>query len=466
MTRITRRRGYGSNDAGRIIADSSLLDDIVIDLAIPESNITLPDMLDASVTIADLAFDIFISNQTVRLIEDTNSSEDFGSYIGVIQNLEYTESGERVLDYNPTRRLNLTVENISGKILKYTVELPTIYDTAVRKDIFPAAILAEAEVTDSFVFYVNTFYIPDGNISAAINNWEFIVRENILSLSNDVIYGRDEDDSLSGFGGDDTIIGFEGDDTILGGGHKDLLIGGDDDDSILGGSDDDSLSGDNGNDILKGENGHDLLLGNNNHDQLFGGNGNDTAEGGNGNDLIFGENGHDYLFGNDGTDNIDGGNGRDILSGGNGSDILTGGSGEDTISGNAGNDILTGINPSSTNKGKNEIDTFFGGSGRDRFLLANVSTVFYDDKQSGLGTQDYAQIIDFNPSEDSIQLEGSADEYFLSSNTNTGVSGVAIYYLDEFSGLGGRLRGELIGILENVNIADVSLTDTSQFRYL
>lgn len=420
MTRIDKKNGYSPDNPSKAYAPGQ-----------PRK---------ASEILVNLSFDLLAQDVNNIPIEDVDTSNsDRGLYFGAIQGLEYLEfdrSQEETFSYSPGANLNLVAENLENGLIQYTINVPVSGGGITGANQFPENKFSEID-QKIFQFTVNTSYIPNGQINSAINNLDFIVDREILLLSNDTIDGGNGNDKFRGLGGDDEIYGFGG---------RDIL------------------RGDEGNDSIEGGNGRDTLRGGSGNDRLFGDNGNDLARGGNGNDLIFGDSGNDSLFGNDGTDRLNGGNGRDRLSGGAGSDTLTGGSGKDTVRGNLGNDVLIGIDPSSSNKGKDEIDTLIGGLGRDKFILANVSTVFYDDKKISLGTKDYARIVDFNPSEDLIQLEGSATKYFLSSNTNTNISGVGIYYQDGLNG--GRLGGELIGILENVNIADVSLANTSQFGYI
>jgi Ca2+-binding RTX toxin-like protein len=81
---------------------------------------------------------------------------------------------------------------------------------------------------------------------------------------------------------------------------------------IFGTNDDDTLTGTSGNDIIIGLDGNDVLSGGNGNDLLLGGDGNDTLLGGNGSDILLG--------GND-DDTLDGGAGNDILVGGHGIDL-------------------------------------------------------------------------------------------------------------------------------------------------
>lgn len=97
----------------------------------------------------------------------------------------------------------------------------------------------------------------------------------------------------------------------------------------------------------------------------------------------------------------------------------------DLMLGRTGNDIFLGVDPASDTPGLGEIDLLVGGfeetvefvdgvgtsvnPDRDRFRLGDGNNVYY----SGLGPDDYAFIADFDSKEDSIQLNGSADDYVL-----------------------------------------------------
>ncbi|MCC3590125.1 VWD domain-containing protein [Microcoleus sp. PH2017_28_MFU_U_A] len=170
----------------------------------------------------------------------------------------------------------------------------------------------------------------------------------------------------------------------------------------------------------------------------------DTISGQQGNDKIFGNSGQDVLSGNLNDDYLDGGKGQDILIGGDGNDTLVGGLGNDVLKGDNGNDILTGVDINAINPGIEEIDTLTGGGGSDIFVLGDVNNTYYDN-----GDSDYALITDFNASEDSIQLQGKADDYLLVPFSQANQTGTAIYRKDS-------AQNELISILQGG--ANLSLT--------
>ncbi|MEG3931156.1 VWD domain-containing protein [Microcoleus sp. T3_B1] len=161
----------------------------------------------------------------------------------------------------------------------------------------------------------------------------------------------------------------------------------------------------------------------------------DTISGRQGNDKIFGNAGQDVLSGNLNDDYLDGEKGQDILIGGDGNDSLFGGLGNDVIKGDNSNDILTGVDINAINPGIEEIDTLTGGGGSDIFVLGDVNNTYYDNLDS-----DYALITDFNASEDSIQLQGKADDYLLVPFSQANQTGTAIYRK--------AAQNELISILQ------------------
>ena len=239
---------------------------------------------------------------------------------------------------------------------------------------------------------------------------------------------------MEGTNGNDLIIGSDGDDEIHGLGGVDLLRGSGGDDTIKGGDGPDSLYGDQGDDDISGGSGHDLIRG---------GKGNDTLEGGGGHDVMQGDLGDDWIIGGWGGEVLHGGPGRDTLDysgldaavqvtrppslpwmatgskGASGTDILLGFENfvltphDDrfdldrpgsfwvlpmNVDGGDGDDNITGYDG----------DTIRGGPGDDRLALHNTGIVeggpgsdtfvFFGD------TVDGAEIVDFDPDEDMIEL--------------------------------------------------------------
>ena len=80
------------------------------------------------------------------------------------------------------------------------------------------------------------------------------------------------------------------------------------------------LEGLAGNDLLTGRDGNDTLIGGAGYDQLQGGNGNDTLDGGADGGWLRGDAGDDTLIGGSGNELLDGGSGADTMTGGAGND--------------------------------------------------------------------------------------------------------------------------------------------------
>ena len=90
-----------------------------------------------------------------------------------------------------------------------------------------------------------------------------------------------------------------------------------------------------------------------------------------------------------------------------------------------GNDLFLGVDPTPDNSGQGEIDLSVDGldgtieetdgvetsvkPNRDRFLLGDANSIYY----SGLDAKDYAFIGDFDTTEDTIVLQGTAYDYLL-----------------------------------------------------
>ena len=273
---------------------------------------------------------------------------------------------------------------------------------------------------------------------------------------NDRIFGEADNDFLIGGLGNDIVDGGAGDDLIFGedsrtapnDGGKDLIRGGDGLDVVFAGGNNDTVFGDNGDDVIFGEAGRDILNGGNGNDvvnggdgndRLFGDSGNDLLDGGSGSDRINAEDGDDVANGGSGADTIFGGRGNDTLDGGRGRDSILGGTGNDLIIGGNGNDTISGVDSVSFRPGFDEIDTLEGGAGRDLFVLGDDQNFFYDDGRTisigdvPIGLGDYGLIKDFEIGTDSIQLNGSADQYILEQaqdepfNSNDLPTGTAIY---------------------------------------
>jgi|GEM_PF-1140959 len=253
------------------------------------------------------------------------------------------------------------------------------------------------------------------------------------------VSGTAFDDNLNGDYQANSLIGGNGDDILFGGGGIDSLNGGAGDDGLNGGDGidwaqywsapsgvtvnltqttaqntggagidtlwnmenlngstyHDKLTGNNLNNVLLGNGGNDVLLGNEGDDSLSGGGGNDTLNGGVGSDWAqywqakagvtvnlaqttaqnTGGAGIDILLG---IEKINGSAFNDKLTGNHLANILLGGSGNDLLNGSLGTDLLK------------------GGIGQDSFLF-----------NTNLGVTNSDKIIDFNPADDTIQLDNA-----------------------------------------------------------
>jgi Ca2+-binding RTX toxin-like protein len=266
------------------------------------------------------------------------------------------------------------------------------------------------------------------------------------SVSDDILYGHESDDRMSGGSGDDYIESFEGNDRLLGGTGNDYLYAGAGNDKVEGGSGDDlivggdgagndSYNGGSGNDTVKYSSATHSITVNLSRGKASGADiDNDKLSniehviGGSGDDDITGNSQKNYLFGGDGNDRIDGGKGKDSLAGGMGNDtyvvdnagdivteafnegtdtVLSGASyilsdhlenltltGKSKISatGNELDNILIGNKASNVLTGGDGDDTLTGGLGADTFRwnLADAGTV---------GTPNTDTITDFSLSQ-------------------------------------------------------------------
>ena len=343
----------------------------------------------------------------------------------------------------------------------------------------------------------------------------------------DLLFGTPGDDFFFAAGGDDIVIALPGDDRIFGEAGNDFLIGGGDDDVVDGGTGDDLIFGDDsrtpasqgGKDVIRGGNGLDVVFAGGNNDTVFGDNDNDVINGesgrdilngGDGDDVLDGGNGSDRLFGDSGNDLLNGSNGNDRLNAEDGDDVIIGGKGNDAIFGGRGNDTIAGVATDKSNPGLNEIDTLQGGSGSDLFQLGDANDFYYDDGQTvspgniPIGLGDYGLIEDFTNGDDLIQLNGFAEQYTLESTQddspfgdNDLPVGTAIYRLsdpisvepdpvieppvEEPLSLGsideslittepipieGDATIELVGVVQDVDPSELSLSNFSQFTFV
>ncbi|MCA1992900.1 MAG: hypothetical protein LDL41_12825 [Coleofasciculus sp. S288] len=130
----------------------------------------------------------------------------------------------------------------------------------------------------------------------------------------------------------------------------------------------------------------------------------------------------------------------DALNGSDEATPITGDFGNELLGVQVGGDTLIGANSDVAPPGSGERDRLLGSSEANIFALGDTNRVFY----TGSGDLDYAQILDFDPSQkDRIQLKGIASDYSLQTfGGNTGIF------------LGSGDGAELIGIVEGVSLAD------------
>lgn len=443
----------------------------------------------------------------------------------------------------------IATEKISSELEEATVvdttELTSELSSNVDSEAVPEPILQESgvdaaqtisSIREEAIASFGTGSAPDLNLD--VDSLSGIDGSAALSLAppvesafsrgtsgNDFLLGTPGNDFLFSAEGDDTVIGLPGRDFVFGEAGNDFLIGGAGNDVVDGGLGDDLIFGDDsrtaadggGADVIRGGDGldvvfaggnNDTVFGDNNDDVIYGESGNDRLNGGDGSDLLDGGDGNDGLFGDSGNDLLNGGNGDDSINAEDGDDVVIGGSGNDGIFGGRGNDTIAGVDIASDTPGFDEIDTLQGGEGSDLFELGDADDFYYDDGQIlspgniPIGLGDYGLIEDFAIADDLIQLNGSAEQYFLEStqndspfNENNLPVGTAIYRFtpgddapfpqpileesvslddltDESSIVGEPIpiepdaEFELVGVIENVDPSGLSLSDSSQFTFV
>ena len=134
-----------------------------------------------------------------------------------------------------------------------------------------------------------------------------------------------------------------------------------------------------------------------------------------------------------------------------------GSTGTDIILGREGNDVILAVDPQRDLPGLGDTDIFSGGSESDLFILGDRNKPYYNDGDGNTsGDDDVAILIDFNPNQDVIQLNGSAADYTLVDFAELGENetGTAIF-------LNGPTN-ELIGSINNIGGLDLN---ASYFRF-
>jgi Ca2+-binding RTX toxin-like protein len=189
---------------------------------------------------------------------------------------------------------------------------------------------------DSTAFRDETFIIRTGNDDGNT------ITVPASSIDN-IVYGDDGNDTLTGSGGNDTLFGMDENDTLQGGAGNDVLNGGAGDSdtasyslatvgvnvSLANAAPQNPGAGLGFDTLVDIEN----LTGSPQADTLTGNAGANTLTGGAGNDNLIGQGGADNLNGGDGDDILFGDNSvRGTIVGTVGNDVLNGGAGNDTAS--------------------------------------------------------------------------------------------------------------------------------------
>ncbi len=143
---------------------------------------------------------------------------------------------------------------------------------------------------------------------------------------------------------------------------------------LTGSNNDDQIINSSETLIINSGLGHDTVTGNQQGESISAGDGNDVIDANEGNDRVYADAGNDSVSGGIGNDYLRGGEHDDSLYGNEGNDYLIGDSGNDYLDGGVGSDRLR------------------GGSGNDTFVLSTAQ-----------GTD---LILDFNPAEDQLELQG------------------------------------------------------------
>ncbi len=118
-------------------------------------------------------------------------------------------------------------------------------------------------------------------------------------------------------------------------------------------------------------------------------------------------------------------------------DKLIGSGTSNILAGQGGDDWLSGT-PAAL-AGANEQDVLSGGAGADRFILGDTVQAYY----TAVGDHDYVRLVDFDASEDIVQLHGVASDYRTVQHGND-------IYLKWAS------HDELIAIFENISVLNIS----------
>ncbi|WP_291439830.1 VCBS domain-containing protein [Desulfovibrio sp.] len=167
----------------------------------------------------------------------------------------------------------LTFSDNAGH-LAYEYKLDTSHDNLVR---LAEAHAAGQELKDSFGYTVNDNHGAGASSSIDVGITFTAGSGNADATENQLIFGNDGSDHLTGGSGNDILSGGAGDDHLYGGAGDDHLSGGAGDDYLFGGAGNDFLDGGEGNNHLYGGDGNDVLVFHKN----------DTIDGGAGTDILL-----------------------------------------------------------------------------------------------------------------------------------------------------------------------------------
>lgn len=247
--------------------------------------------------------------------------------------------------------------------------------------------------------------VHEGGVEFVVDGNGNLVGGGDTLVTDNTIYGTDENDEIDGGVGEDLLSGRDGNDKLIGGVGSDMLLGGDGDDILVGGEGNDYISSasnatagtqqygpdDNwaswlpppnatvhasggawgvfsigdapprwagttlvstteqsdfidagaGDDEIFASFGADRIVGGEGNDQAFGLGGNDILDGGADDDKLWGD-GFPVVLGMDSAEPAT--HGQDYIDGGEGQDMIYGGGLADELHGGAGNDQIWGDN--------------------------------------------------------------------------------------------------------------------------
>lgn len=110
----------------------------------------------------------------------TIDSDGVRRFVSAIQNLSYSEYSDEELEDEiftyPATSLDLKVETLNSNTTVYIIDIPS-----------PSGIPSSRFYPPIFRFTVELSNIPDGEINSATNSLEYIIANNILSSSNEIL---------------------------------------------------------------------------------------------------------------------------------------------------------------------------------------------------------------------------------------------------------------------------------------